>query len=126
MNSDWFGTSAKYVVQVLKKMQTDQIRKVDVKKRMQDAFNRYTQHVHQDLVWSGSCQSWCEWQSLDWHCMTNAIEDKDRESGWATAVWPGSSIHYMEMIDSPRWEDFDIEYTNVKYAPFPIFSISQL
>lgn len=39
--------------------------------------------------------------------------DKDRASGRVTAVWPGSSIHYMEMIDSPRWEDFEITYCNV-------------
>ncbi|KAF2008868.1 FAD/NAD(P)-binding domain-containing protein [Aaosphaeria arxii CBS 175.79] len=87
---------AKYIAQVLKKMQTDQIRKLDVKKKMQDAFNDYTQNVHQDLVWSGSCHSWY----------------KDSQSGRVTAVWPGSSIHYMEMIDTPRWEDFDIDYVN--------------
>lgn len=26
------------------------------------------------------------------------------------AVWPGSSFHYMQVIESPRWEDFDIKY----------------
>jgi hypothetical protein len=38
--------------------------------------------------------------------------DKDRMSGKVTAVWPGSSIHYMELVEQPRWEDFEIEYTN--------------
>ena len=47
-------------LQVLKKMQTDQIRSLDVKKRMQDAFNDYTQNIHQDLVWTGACNSWCK------------------------------------------------------------------
>lgn len=28
------------------------------------------------------------------------------------AVWPGSSLHYCEMVSSPRWEDFNIEYQN--------------
>ena len=78
-------------------MQSDQIRSLEVKKNMQDAFNDYAQNVHRDLVWTGSCQSWY----------------KDRETGKVTAVWPGSSIHYMEMIDRVRWEDFEIKYCNV-------------
>jgi hypothetical protein len=26
------------------------------------------------------------------------------------AVWPGSSLHYIEAIKVPRYEDYDIEY----------------
>lgn len=26
------------------------------------------------------------------------------------AVWPGSSIHYQQVIASPRYEDMQIEY----------------
>jgi len=26
------------------------------------------------------------------------------------AVWPGSSLHYIEAIRTPRYEDFEIEY----------------
>lgn len=26
------------------------------------------------------------------------------------AVWPGSSLHYCEMVERPRYEDFDIKY----------------
>ncbi|VZH93959.1 unnamed protein product, partial [Fusarium fujikuroi] len=90
-------SSAKYIVQAITKIQTDQIRSLDVKQPVQDAFNDYVQEVHKDLVWTGSCQSWY----------------KDRKSGRVVAVWPGSSIHFMEMIANPRWEDFDIKYINV-------------
>lgn len=51
--------SAKYIVQAITKIQTDQIRSLDVKQPVQDAFNDYIQEVHKDLVWTGSCQSWC-------------------------------------------------------------------
>lgn len=44
------------------------------------------------------------------------VTDKDRSTGRVTAVWPGSSIHYMEMIDTPRWEDYQITYCNVSIA----------
>ncbi|KXJ85358.1 hypothetical protein Micbo1qcDRAFT_223282 [Microdochium bolleyi] len=88
------ANSVKYISQVLVKMQKDQIKSVNVKQAMQDAFNEYTQSVHQDLVWTGSCQSWY----------------KDRATGRVVAVWPGSSIHYMDMIETPRWEDYEIQY----------------
>lgn len=28
----------------------------------------------------------------------------------SAAVWPGSSLQYVEVIQSPRYEDFEIEY----------------
>ncbi|KAF4999873.1 hypothetical protein FDECE_11372 [Fusarium decemcellulare] len=86
--------SARYIAKAITKIQTDQIRSLDVKKSLQDAFNDYVQEVHKDLVWTGSCNSWY----------------KDRQTGRVIAVWPGSSIHFMEMIENPRWEDFDIDY----------------
>jgi hydroxyversicolorone monooxygenase len=35
---------------------------------------------------------------------------KNNETGRVNAVWPGSSLHYIEAIRTPRYEDFDIEY----------------
>ncbi|EMT71967.1 Putative sterigmatocystin biosynthesis monooxygenase stcW [Fusarium odoratissimum] len=101
--------SAKYIVQAITKIQTDQIRSLDVKQPIQDAFNDYVQEVHKDLVWTGSCQSWY----------------KDRKSGRVVAVWPGSSIHFMEMIANPRWEDFEIKYINSNPFSFMGNGISQ-
>ncbi|KIW93069.1 uncharacterized protein Z519_05674 [Cladophialophora bantiana CBS 173.52] len=76
-------------------MKKCQIRSLNVKADMQRAFNQYIQNVHQDLVWTGVC--------------TN----KDKATNKITAVWPGSSIHYMKFIEQPRWEDFEIEYQKV-------------
>ncbi len=35
---------------------------------------------------------------------------KNNETGRVNAVWPGSSLHYIETIRKPRWEDYEIEY----------------
>src|ERR1700710_1404775 len=35
---------------------------------------------------------------------------KNNETGRVNAVWPGSSLHYVEAIRVPRYEDYDIEY----------------
>ncbi|KAK1765315.1 hypothetical protein QBC33DRAFT_455591 [Phialemonium atrogriseum] len=101
--------SVQYIIQALLKIQTEQIKTLDVKKAMQIHFNEYAQNVHQDLVWTGQCNSWY----------------KDKASGRVTAVWPGSSIHYMEMTRSPRWEDYDIEYVHPNPFMFMGNGISQ-
>lgn len=43
--------------------------------------------------------------------------DKDNLTGAITAVWPGSSIHFMDVVANPRWEDYEIEYMNVRLIP---------
>lgn len=51
-------------MQAIVKMQRDQIRSIEVKQTIQDAFNNYVQEVHQGLVWTGACNSWCECLNL--------------------------------------------------------------
>ncbi|KAH7012944.1 hypothetical protein EDB80DRAFT_638624 [Ilyonectria destructans] len=101
--------SVKYITRVLEKMQRDQIKFLHVKQHVQNAFNDYAQEVHKDLVWTGSCNSWY----------------RDKSTGRVTAVWPGSSIHFMEMIDTPRWEDFEIVYIHSNPFMFMGNGISQ-
>jgi hypothetical protein len=38
------------------------------------------------------------------------VPDKNRNTGRVDAVWPGSALHYMELIKTPRYEDFDIKH----------------
>lgn len=45
-------------------------------------------------VWKHDCRSWY----------------KNNDTGRVNAVWPGSSLHYMKAIETPRWEDFEIKY----------------
>jgi hypothetical protein len=32
------------------------------------------------------------------------------KDGKVWGPWPGSSLHFLELMSSPRWEDFDIRY----------------
>lgn len=43
---------------------------------------------------SGPCSSWF----------------KGGQKDGKPAVWPGSRLHFLRMIEKPRFEDFDIEY----------------
>jgi len=36
--------------------------------------------------------------------------------GPVTAIWPGSRLHYFEVLKEPRYEDFDIEYSGNRFS----------
>lgn len=61
-----------------------------------DAFNEHVQEWMKHTVWSDDCRSWY----------------KNNETGRVNAVWPGSSLHYIETLRNPRYEDYSITYQN--------------
>ncbi|KAI9162661.1 FAD-binding monooxygenase moxY [Paramyrothecium foliicola] len=83
-----------YVVQVLRKMQSEYVRSIVPKQDITDAFNRHCQEWIRHTIWSDDCRSWY----------------KDARTGRVNAIWPGSSLHYCEAIKTPRYEDFDMTY----------------
>lgn len=83
-----------YALQMIKKLQTEYIGSLTVKQSVTDAFNEHCQEWVKHTVWVDDCRSWY----------------KNNETGRVNAVYPGSSLHYCEMIKTPRWEDYEIEY----------------
>lgn len=56
-------------------------------------YNTYTQQFHRrKTVWAGGCRSWY------------------KNGGTVTAMYAGSVLHYKEILQEFRAEDFDIEY----------------
>jgi hypothetical protein len=35
-----------------------------------------------------------------------------KKHGKVWGPWPGSSLHYLEIMSTPRWEDYEIRYLN--------------
>lgn len=62
-----------------------------------DDFNVYTQELIKRTVWTGDCRSWFKRRNSD---------------GRVTAMYPGSVIHYKEMLEEFRTEDFVFKYTS--------------
>ncbi|RAQ99484.1 FAD/NAD(P)-binding domain-containing protein [Stemphylium lycopersici] len=75
-------------------MQRDHIKSWVPRQDVTDAFNAHAQEWIKHTVWKGDCRSWY----------------KDNDTGRVNAVWPGSSNHYSEVVETPRYEDFEIEY----------------
>ncbi|KAK3633928.1 hypothetical protein LTR56_015538 [Elasticomyces elasticus] len=83
-----------YAVQVIKKMQNENIKSWVPDQAKTDAFNEHTQEWIKHTVWKDECRSWY----------------KNNDTGRVNAVWPGGSMHYQQVIERPRYEDFHIEY----------------
>lgn len=68
-------------------------RSATVKPRAVSDYNAYTQEFHRHkTVWAGGCSSWY------------------KSGGTVTAMYAGSVLHYKEILQEFRVEDFDIEY----------------
>ena len=87
---------AEYFIQIVKKIQAENIKSLVPKQDVTDQFNEHCQEWIKHTVWKHDCRSWY----------------KNNDSGRVNAVFPGSSLHYMHAIETPRYEDYEIRYHN--------------
>ena len=85
---------AEYTIQIIKKMQREHIKSWVPRQDITDRFNQHAQEWIKHTVWKGECRSWY----------------KNNNTGRVNAVWPGSSNQFIEVVETPRYEDFHIEY----------------
>ncbi|EXJ86699.1 hypothetical protein A1O3_03652 [Capronia epimyces CBS 606.96] len=83
-----------YAIQVIKKMQIENIRSLVPRQDVTDEFNAHVQEFVKASVWKDDCRSWY----------------KNPDTGKVFAIWPGSSLHYMQTIGTPRYEDYHVTY----------------
>ncbi|KAF4630307.1 hypothetical protein G7Y89_g7832 [Cudoniella acicularis] len=95
-----------YAIQMIKKMQGEFIKSIVPKQDITDLFNAHTQEFIKSTVWSSNCRSWY----------------RNNETGRVNAVFPGSSLHYCQVIETPRYEDYNITYQN-KHNPWAFLGL---
>ena len=84
----------KYLFQILEKAQIEDIKKIQVKRSAAEQFTRHADLYVERTAWSGPCSSWF----------------KGGDAKRKPVIWPGSRIHYLQMLQKPRFEDYEIEY----------------
>jgi hypothetical protein len=85
-----------YIIKCIRKLQKENIMKMEVQERRVKDFSRIIDEYFKKTVYLDSCSSWYR---------SNGGKG-DRISG----LWPGSALHAMECLRSPRWEDFNYVY----------------
>ena len=91
---------ADYMLKIIDRFQTHNIStfqpKVEAVKDFIDHKNAFMDRT----VWNDPCRSWY----------------KGRPDGPVTALWPGSTLHYIEALMELRLDDWDVKYSGNRFA----------
>lgn len=85
----------RWMLKVIAHMQRTSIKSLVPSLRATEDLYIHTHQILKRTAWSSACSSWFK---------------GGKQHGPVTAIWPGSRMHYFEMLKEPRFEDFDIEY----------------
>jgi hypothetical protein len=89
-----FEAQGDYVVKLIRKLQKEDYATFEVRPERVADFSKYIDEYFKLTVYTDDCSSWYR-----------ANRTHDRIVG----LWPGSSLHCLETLRSPRWEDFVFE-----------------
>ncbi|KAH6672068.1 hypothetical protein B0J14DRAFT_86014 [Halenospora varia] len=91
---------ADYMLQLIDRFQTRNVRTFAPTKEAITDFIAHKDRFMTKSVWADPCRSWY----------------KNRPDGPITALWPGSTLHYIEALRDVRIEDWDIKYSGNRFA----------
>ncbi|EXJ56038.1 hypothetical protein A1O7_08969 [Cladophialophora yegresii CBS 114405] len=83
-----------YILKCAAKIQTENIRALEVKQEPVDQLYEYIDEWHKRSVWNRDCKSWY----------------KNNISGGKLWIWGGSAMHFMKTIKEVKWEHYDHRY----------------
>ncbi|KAK0392925.1 hypothetical protein NLU13_2419 [Sarocladium strictum] len=89
-----FEAQGDYVVKAIRKMQKEDYATIEVRPERVADFSQYIDEYFKRTVYTDDCSSWYR---------------QGRTGARITALWPGASMHCLEALRSPRWEDYIFE-----------------
>ncbi|RYN27305.1 putative sterigmatocystin biosynthesis monooxygenase [Alternaria arborescens] len=91
-----------YIFSAITKFQVENIKSLTPKLAPSVQFRQHADLFLQRTAWTSPCRSWF----------------KQGKTDGQAAIWPGSRLHFLKMMESPRYEDFEIEYWNANMWAF--------
>lgn len=92
----------KYMFSVIRKAQVENIKSFRPRMDVSLQFRQHADLFLQRTAWTSPCRSWF----------------KQGKADGQAAIWPGSRLHFLEMMGAPRYEDFEIEYWDANRFAF--------
>lgn len=92
---------ADYMMRLIDRYQTSNIAAFSPRSEAVTDFIEYKNQFMRGTVWADSCRSWYKSNQAD---------------GPVTALWPGSTLHYIEAMDEVRLDDWKVEYEGNRFA----------
>ncbi|SCO92684.1 related to monooxigenase [Fusarium oxysporum] len=87
-----------YVVKIIRKVQKEGYATVEVKPERLRDFQQYIGTYFKNTIYMDNCKTWYRFEGPN--------------GKWVFILWPGSTLHALETLRSPRWEDFNFETTD--------------
>jgi hypothetical protein len=84
--------SGDYIIKCIRKMQKEDIAAMHISPRRVKDWIEYVHTYFQKTVFLDDCKSWY------------------RKDDRIIHLWPGSTLHAIETLRSPRWEDYEYIY----------------
>jgi hypothetical protein len=81
-----------YIIKCIRKLQKEDIKSMRISSHATSSWVKFLEVYFQKTVFLDDCHTW--------------YRKNDRIIG----LWPGSTVHAVEALRSPRWEDFEYEY----------------
>lgn len=81
-----------YCIKVLRKLQKEDYATIEPKKERVQDFQQYIGAYFSNTVYVDKCKSW--------------YRSEGGQGNWIIGLWPGSTLHALDALRSPRWEDF--------------------
>lgn len=90
-----------YILKLINRYQTENIHSISPKMEAVEDFMEHKNNYMKRTVWEFDCRSWYKSGSTN---------------GKVTAVWVGSTLHYLETLRDPRYEDWNFTYIGNRFA----------
>ncbi|ETS86196.1 hypothetical protein PFICI_00024 [Pestalotiopsis fici W106-1] len=84
-----------YIVKCMRKVQKEDYAYMEIKKQQVIDWSEYCQSYFRTTVYTDDCESW--------------YKSKGANGQQITGLWPGSTLHALEALRAPRWEDYNWE-----------------
>lgn len=81
-----------YIIKCVRKIQKEDIKSMRIAPRAISSWVNFVEFYFQKTVFLDNCHTWY------------------RKNNRIIGLWPGSTLHAVESLRSPRWEDFEYDY----------------
>ncbi|KAI0130019.1 flavin-binding monooxygenase [Xylariales sp. AK1849] len=88
-------TEGDYIVKCIRKLQKEDYASMCVKNERVADWSEYCMEYFKNTVYSDQCNSW--------------YKSETGKGVRITGLWPGSTLHALEALRAPRWEDYEWE-----------------
>ncbi|KAI9163089.1 GDP-mannose transporter [Paramyrothecium foliicola] len=92
---------ADYICSLIDRYQTEPIHSIATKKAACIDFKVHVASFMDKSVWTDNCRN---------------SHNNHKIGGRVPTTWPGSTLHYLEALREPRWDDWEITYTGNRFS----------